>query len=191
MKNRKPLRFYLFTCICLFILCSKLLGAEADNEDQIRYPSQQETLSFLKKKLPLALNVLEQIKNKEGDEHHDEVMHDFQNKLSDYLAIKENDGMEAAKLYLSGLSIDLRMDVLLHHYHEGTKTGEERKKLNTQIRNLLRERLEYDKQAVKMQLKLIDQERKKLAEELKEMEQFGDEEVEREFSKLLEVPGGG
>ncbi len=64
--------------------------------------------------------------------------------------------MEAAELYLSGLSIDLRMDVLLHHYHVGKKTVEERKKLSNQIRSLLQERLEHDKQAVKMQLKLID-----------------------------------
>ena len=191
MKNQKTLRFYLITCICLFALCSKVLGAEADNEEGIRFPSQQETLSFLKKKLPLAVKVLEQVKKNEGDEQHDEVMHDFRNKLSDYLEIKENDGMEAAELYLSGLSIDLRMDLLLHHYHEGTKTSAEEKKLNTQIRSLLQGRLEHDKQAVKMQLKLIDKERKKLTKELKEMEKFGDEEIELEFRGLLEVQGGG
>ena len=92
-------------------------------------------------------------------------------------------------MYLSGLSIDLRMDVLLHHYHEDTKNSEERKKLNIQIRSLLQERLEHDKQAVKMQLKLIDKERKKLTEELKEMEKYGDEEIELEFRELLEVQG--
>lgn len=191
MKNLKTLRFYFITCICLFTLCSKLLGAEADNEDQIQFPSQQETLSFLKKKLPLAIKVIEQIKNNEGDHQHDEVMHDFRNKLSDYLAIKENDGLEAAELYLTGLSIDLRMDVLIHHYHEGTKTGEERKKLKTKIRSLLQDRLEHDKQAVKMQLKLIEKERKKLTKELQEMEKFGDEEIELEFKALLEEQEGG
>ena len=190
MKNRKPLRFYLIAYICLFALCAKVLGAEAVNEDQIQFPSQQETLSFLKKKLPLAVKVLKQVKNNEGDEQHEEVMHDFRNKLSDYLEIKEHDGLEAAELYLTGLSIDLRMDVLLHHYHEGTKMSEERKKLNNQIRSLLQDRLEHDKQAVKMQLKLIDKERKKLTEELKEMEKFGDEEIELEFRELLEVQGG-
>lgn len=189
MKNCKHLRFYLITCICLIALCSKVLGAEADNEDQIRFPSQQETLSFLKKKLPLAVKALEQVKKNEGDEQHDEVMFDFRNKLSDYFELKENDGLEAAELYLSGLSIDLRMDVLLHHYHEDTKNSEERKKLNIQIRSLLQERLEHDKQAVKMQLKLIDKERKKLTEELKEMEKYGDEEIELEFRELLEVQG--
>lgn len=191
MKTWKSLRFYFITSICLFTLCSKLLCAEADNEGQIRFPSQQETLSFLNKKLPLALRVLEQVKKNEGDEQHNEVMYDFQDKLSDYLAIKENDGLEAAELYLSGLSIDLRMDVLLHHYHVGKKTVEERKKLSNQIRSLLQERLEHDKQAVKMQLKLLDKERKKLTEELKEMEKFGDKEIELESRELLEVQGAG
>lgn len=185
------MRFYLITFSCIFAFCIKVLGAEADNEDQIQFPNQQETLSFLKKKLPLAVKILEQVKNNEGDEQHDEVMHDFRNKLSDYLAIKENDGLEAAELYLTGLSIDLRMDVLLHHYYEGTKTSEERKRLSGQIRNLLQERLEHDKQAVKMQLKLIDKERKKLTKELQEMEKFGDEEIELEFRELLKVQGGG
>ncbi|MDC0325225.1 hypothetical protein OAM01_00540 [bacterium] len=185
------MQFYLITYACLFALCGKVLCAEADNEDQIQIPSQQETLSFLKIKLPLAVKVLEQVKNNEGDEQHDEVMHDFRNKLSDYLAIKENEGLEAADLYLTGLSIDLRMDVLLHHYHEGTKTSKERKKLKTQIRSLLLDRLEHDKQAVKMQLKLIEKERKKLTEELQEMEKYGDEEIELEFRELLEVQGEG
>ncbi|MEL0118790.1 MAG: hypothetical protein VXB01_07600, partial [Opitutae bacterium] len=105
MKTWKPLRFYFITWICFLTLCSKLLGAEADNEDQIRFPSQQETLSFLNKKLPLALRVLERVKKNEGDEQHDAVMYDFRDKLSDFLAIKENDGLEAAELYLSALSI--------------------------------------------------------------------------------------
>ena len=68
MKNCKQLRLFLITCICLIALCSKVLGAEADNEDQILFPSQQETLSFLKKKLPLAVKALEQVKKNEGDE---------------------------------------------------------------------------------------------------------------------------
>ena len=40
-----------------------------------------------------------------------------------------------------------------------------------------------------MQLKLIDKERKKLTDELKEMEKYGDEEIELEFRELLEVQG--
>jgi len=190
MKNRNPLRFYFITCICLFALCNEVIGAESDNEDPIQSPSQQDALSFLKKKIPLTVQILEQVKNNEDDEQYDEVIDDFRNKFSDFLEIKEHDGLEAAELYLSGLSIDLRMDVLLHHYHEGTKPSEERKKLNTQIRGLLQERLEHDKQAVKMQLQLIDKERKKLTQELQEMEKFGDAEMELEFRALLEVRGG-
>lgn len=189
MKNWKLLRLYLTKCICLIALCSKVLGDEADNEDQIRFPTRQETLSFLKEKLPLAVKALEQVKKNEGDEQHDEVMYDFRNKLSDYFELKENEGLEAAELYLSGLSIDLRMDILLHHYHESTNNIEEQKKLNIQIRSLLQERLEHDKQAVKMQLKLIDKERRKLTEELKEMEKYGDEEIKLEFRELLEEQG--
>ena len=184
------MRFYFITCICLFALCNEVIGAEADNEDPIQFPSQQDALSFLKKKIPLTVQILEQVKNNEDDEQYGEVIDDFRNKFSDYLEIKEHDGLEAAELYLSGLSIDLRMDVLLLHYHEGTKPSEERKKLNTQIRGLLQERLEHDKQAVKMQLQLIDKERKKLTQELQEMEKFGDAEIELEYRALLKVRGG-
>ncbi|MDB4651542.1 hypothetical protein OAG06_00825 [Verrucomicrobia bacterium] len=190
MKNRKPLRFYFITCLCLFAISTKVHGAEADSEAPIQFPSQQETLSFLKKKIPITVKILEQVKNNEDDEQYGEVIDDLRNKFSDYLEIKEHDGLEAAELYLSGLSIDLRMDLLLHHYHEGTKPSEERKRLNTQIRSLLQERLEHDKQAVKMQLQLIDKERKKLTQELQEMEKFGDAEIEPEYRALLKVRGG-
>ena len=190
MKICKPLRFWLITCICLIATCGKLFGAEAVNEEQIQFPSRQETLSFLINNLPLAVKTLEKVKENEGGEQHDKVMYDFRNKFSDYFELKENDGLEAAELYLSGLRIDLRMDVLLHQYHEDKKNSEEQKKLNIQIRSLLQERLEHDKQAVKMQIKLIDKERKKLKEELKEMETYGDKEIELEFRKLLEVQGG-
>ena len=189
MKTYKPLRFYLITCISLIALCSKDVGAEADNEEHTRFPSKQETLSFLKKNLPLAVKALEQVKKNESDEQHDEVMYNFQNKLSDYFELKENDGLEAAELYLSGLNIDLRMNLLLYHYHEDAKNSEERKKLIIQIRSLLQERLEHDKQAMKIQLKLIDKERKKLTEELKEMEKYGDKEIEIEFKELMKAQG--
>ena len=42
---------------------------------------------------------------------------------------------------------------------------------------------------MKMQLKLFDKERKKLTEELKEMEKYGNKEIEIEFRELLEVQG--
>ena len=189
MKTCKPLRFYLITCISLIALCSKDVSAEADNEEHTRFPSKQETLSFLKKNLPLAVKALEQVKKNEGGEQHDEVMSDFQNKLSDYFELKENDGLEASKLYLSGLNIDLRMDFLLYHYHEVAKNSERQKNLIIQIRSLLQERLEHDKQAMKMQLKIIDKERKKLTEELKEMEKYGDKEIESAFRELFKVEG--
>ena len=116
-------------------------------------------------------------------------MYNFQNKLSDYFELKENDGLEAAELYLSDLNINLSMNLLLYHYHEDAKNSEERKKLIIQIRSLLQERLEHDKQAMKIQLKLIDKERKKLTEELNEMEKYGDKEIEIEFRELMEVQG--
>jgi hypothetical protein len=43
--------------------------------------------------------------------------------------------------------------------------------------------------AMKIQLKLIDKERKKLTEELKEMEKYGDKEIEIEFRELMKVQG--
>jgi len=79
-------------------------------------------------------------------------MYNFQNKLSGYFELKENDSLEAAKLYLSDLNIDLRMDLLLFHYHEGAKNSEERKKLIIQIRSLLKKRLENVKQEYSLSL---------------------------------------
>ena len=116
-------------------------------------------------------------------------MYNFQNKLSGYFELKENDSLEAAKLYLSDLNIDLRMDLFLFHYHEGAKNSEERKKIIIQIWSLLQERLEHDKQAMKIQLKLIDKERKKLTDEIKVIEKYGDKEIEIEFRELMEVQG--
>ena len=116
-------------------------------------------------------------------------MYNFQNKLSGYFELKENDSLEAAKLYLSDLNIDLRMDLLLFHYHEGAKNSEERKKIIIQIWSLLQERLEHDKQAMKIQLKLIDKERKKLTDEIKVIEKYGDKEIEIEFKELMKAQG--
>ena len=41
-----------------------------------------------------------------------------------------------------------------------------------------------------MQLQLIDKDRKKLTQELQEMEKFGDAEIELEYRALLKVRGG-
>ena len=79
-------------------------------------------------------------------------MYNFQNKLSDYFELKENDGLEAAELYLSDLNINLSMNLLLYHYHEDAKNSEERKKLIIQIRSLLKKRLENVKQKYSLSL---------------------------------------
>ena len=42
---------------------------------------------------------------------------------------------------------------------------------------------------MKIQLKLIDKERKKLTHELKVIEKYGDKEIEIEFRELMEVQG--
>ena len=183
--KRKTWTYILTVCIGMGTYYSNdLICLNADEEER-QIPSRTETIGFLEKRLPLAVRVLEQVKEIEGQEKHDQVLEDLRHHLIEYRAIREADGTKAAEIYFTRIQIDLRLNLMLHQYHVIAKTKEERVELKTQIQSLLREQLEHDKRSIKLEIKLVEKELTELRTELKKLEGFGQKEIAAELKDLL------
>ncbi|MEM1083526.1 MAG: hypothetical protein AAGI48_05350 [Verrucomicrobiota bacterium] len=160
---------------------------EEEDDEEIPFPTQLNTLQFIKEQLPLAVEMLDQVREEEGEEEYQEVLEDFQHRYHDYLMIREGDGQEAASLSLSGARIELRLDAALHDYHHTDLGADEREELVKKVRMLLREQLEQEKRVVTTELKLLERHLEDLRAEKKELEALGEEEIEEELSDILEL----
>ena len=179
-------RAYILTIgLCISVLCVAPLRADDHEDEDFPLANREETLEFLKEKLPLGLKVLETIKLTEGVEEHQNVMEDFQHQYFEYREIAEADGKEAAEMYFTRIHIELRMDVLLHEFHHEAETKEERKAIDKRVRALLQERLDHDKRAIRMEIKFLQKELKLLNDELKDIEKFGQEDIDDKVQRLL------
>jgi hypothetical protein len=162
---------------------------EDDEEDEIPVPSKKETLAFLKKSMPLALELLEKIKEDEGDDEYEEVLEEMQERHFEYLEIRKHDGEKAAGLYLEGNRLELQLDQLLYRYHDVAETDEDREKLRAGIAEVLGAQLEHEKNAMKLELEMVRRHLREVEEELEEIEGLGKEEIEERLADLLEEDG--
>lgn len=185
MKNWKHRAFNLTVSLCVGALCVVTLCADDHEEEETPLADREDTLQFLKQKLPLALKVMDTVKKTEGLEEQQQVMEDFQRQYFEYREIAEVDGKEAAEMFITHISIDLRMDVMLHEFHGVAESKAEREAIEKRVRVLLKERLEHDKRAIRMEIKFLEKELKHLSDELKDIEQFGQEDIDDQVQRLL------
>lgn len=163
-----------------------ILPAVAENEeDEVEYPTSKETLRFLKKQMPLAIEMLDTVKKEEGEQEYEEVLEGFQEQYFEYLEIRQHDGQEAAYLMLAGVRIELRMDQALHTYHNDEVDKEKRAGLVREIEKLVREKLIHNQKSMTMEVKLMEANLKELKAELAELKEIGEEAVKQEVRELL------
>ena len=78
------------------------------------------------------------------------------------------------------------MDKFLHDFHEIATTKQEKIAVRKKLRDLLVEKLKHDKEAVRMEIKLLDEEKRELLEELEELQKIGKDGIEHELNDLLD-----
>ncbi|MEM9080166.1 MAG: hypothetical protein AAGC74_05675 [Verrucomicrobiota bacterium] len=161
---------------------------EEDDEgpDEVTYPSQLETLRFLKEQVPIAVEMLELVKREEGEEFHEEVLEEYRERYFHYLEIRQYDGQEAASLHLAGVRIELRLDQAMHEYWASDEEEpEERAEIGERVQMIVREQLEHEKRLIRMELKLMRAHLQELEQELQIVERMGNREVDERVGELL------
>ena len=197
MKPKQSITFpALLAFTAVFALCCQPMASagevnereeeheeEFEEEEEIPEPTVKETLAFIRKEIPVAIEILEMIREAEGEEEYEEVLEDFREQYYEYLEIKAYDGPEAAKLVLEGAQIDLQLDKALHEYHEGENEAG-RAKLEKSIQGLVRKQWQHAIKVSRMELELIDEHRNEVKAELEELEAM-DEAALKEWADEL------
>jgi hypothetical protein len=157
-----------------------------EEEHEVPFPSKKSTTAFLKKSLPLALELLERVQDEEGEDEYEEVLEQMREMHFEYLEIQEHDGREAAGLYLDGARLELELDHLLDRFHEQAETDRDREKVRKKIANVLRAQLERERKVMKLEVEMLKKHLREVKEELKEIEGLGDETIEERLNDLLD-----
>lgn len=156
-----------------------------DEGEEVQMPTRKETLQFLSRHVPLAVEMLEQVKEEEEAEDYEEVLEELREQHHEYLEILHLDGQETATLYLEGVKIELRMDHALHTFHDDDLEKKQRAKLREQVEALVREQYAHDRKVIAMEIKLMEENLKALKAELVEFENIGEDTIKKETAELL------
>ncbi|MEM9161138.1 MAG: hypothetical protein AAGB46_18995 [Verrucomicrobiota bacterium] len=184
MKRRPPWTFLVSLWILIAHIGSAITLAE-DEDEELPFPSQLETIRFLERDLPIAIDVLEIVKREEGERPYERVLESYQEVYFEFQEIRRYEGRGAAALFLERHRLETRIDKLLHDYFEVAETDEERQALKAEIRDLVKQQLEHDKRSVELQIRFLDRERKTLTQELEELKDVGQEEIDERVEDLL------
>ena len=160
-----------------------------EDEEEVPFPTKEQTLAFLKEKVPVAVVILDLVRDEEGEEGYAEILEDFREQYHEYLEIERFDGPEAAGLSLEGARIELQLDEALHRYHEVAETDEDRAVQEARVRELVGQQLAHAKRAVEMELNLLREHQAAVEAELQELNAIGEEELNAEVAELLELDG--
>lgn len=173
----------------LLILLLGLLPcfAEEDHEEEPKFEfTDEEVQVFLKKELPVALELLEIIREQEGEEEHEEVFERAREEVHEYHSLKHYDGAKVANQFLNMVRSDLELEKLLFEFWDRDYEGEERQEMRKRIRAKLTEQQELRKKSLRMEIELMEREVRELKDELEEMEKSGNEVIEEELGELFD-----
>lgn len=158
---------------------------EDEFEVEVSEPTQEESLYFMRKEIPVAIEILELVRETEGDEAYEQVLEDFREQYFEYLEIKAYDGPEAAALVLEGANLDLQVDKALHEYHE-SENEVERAELRQAMQGLIGKQWQHAIKVSRKELELIEKHRSEVEAELKELEAMDDKALKQWAAKLIE-----
>ncbi len=168
--------------------------AEDDDEDwedaeEAEYEpdlSAEDTLIFCRRKLPIAITLMEQVRQEEGEESYQEVLERAQEEANEYHLLLHHDGQQVADLFLKGIRLALEIDQLTHQYFESVDDDKSSTAIKAQLKSKVKEQLEHEKQSILMEIKLMTDDLEGLKAELKEIEESAGERIEEEMHYLLE-----
>jgi len=179
----KSLRFFLFLSTLTFLPLS--LHADEEEEEELQLPSKEETLAFCKKHIPIAIKLLEHVREEEGEEDYNHVLNEAAEHVLSYHEILEDDGKKFADLFLKELSLGLEVDMLVHQYHEVDKSFEDQAKTKDKLEKTVGKLMDLRLELTKAELDAIQEEEEHLRSEIKELTNDREARIQEELRKLI------
>ena len=165
-----------------FVVVLSAFGSLLHAEEE--RPTVEHVLDFLKEKMPESMDLLERVKEEEGEEGYAEVVESAADLLMEYLEIKREGGVEAAEKFLKEERAGVRMEFLVEAWHEaGDEAG--KREIRKEIGRLIGEQIDREIEHGHRELEKLKEEVEEIEEELAEMQESREGIIAEELSEIL------
>jgi poly(3-hydroxybutyrate) depolymerase len=173
-----PLIYSLLAAAMAFAAFCPRLQAEEDR------PSVEHVLDFLREKMPGSTELLERVRNEEGDEGYAEVLENAGDLLMEYLEIKHEGGEEEAEAFLEEERGRVRMEALVEAWHEADEEAA-KKGIEKEIARIIGVQIDRELAHGRRELEVLEAEVEKFVEELAEIEENRETIIDEELAVIL------
>ena len=164
--------------VVVFSAFGSLLHAEEER------PTVEHVLDFLKEKMPESMDLLERVKEEEGEEGYAEVVESAADLLMEYLEIKREEGAEAAENFLDEERTGVRMESLVEAWHEADDEAGKRE-IRKEIGKLIGAQIDREIEYGHRELEKLKGEVEEIEEELAEMKESREGIIAEELREIL------
>lgn len=164
--------------VVVFSTFGSLLHAEEER------PTVEHVLDFLKEKMPESMDLLERVKEEEGEEGYAEVVESAADLLMEYLEIKREEGAEAAENFLDEERTGVRMESLVEAWHEADDEAGKRE-IRKEIGKLIGAQIDREIEYGHRELEKLKGEVEEIEEELAEMKESREGIIAEELREIL------
>ena len=164
--------------VVVFSAFGSLLHAEEER------PTVEHVLDFLKEKMPESLDLLERVKEEEGEEGYAEVVESAADLLMEYLQIKREEGAEAAENFLDEERTGVHMESLVEAWHEADDEAGKRE-IRKGIGKLIGAQIDREIEYGHRELEKLKGEVEEIEEELAEMKESREGIIAEELREIL------
>ena len=165
-----------------FVVVLSAFGSPLHAEEE--RPTVEHVLDFLKEKMPESLDLLERVKEEEGEEGYAEVVESAADLLMEYLEIKREEGAEAAENFLDEERTGVHMESLVEAWHEADDEAGKRE-IRKEIGKLIGAQIDREIDRGHRELKKLKEEVEEIGEELAEMKESREEIIAEELREIL------
>jgi len=165
-----------------FVVVLSAFGSPLHAEEE--RPTVEHVLDFLKEKMPESLDLLERVREEEGEEGYAEVVESAADLLMEYLQIKREEGAEAAENFLDEERAGVHMESLVEAWHEADDEAGKRE-IRKEIGKLIGAQIDREIEHGHRELKKLKEEVEEIGEELAEMKESREEIIVEELREIL------
>ena len=172
------INFLMIAFVVVLSAFGPLLNAEEER------PTVEHILDFLKEKMPESMDLLERVREEEGEEGYAEVVESAADLLMEYLEIKREEGVEAAENFLDEERTGVRMESLVEAWHEADAEARKRE-IRKEIGKLIGAQIDREIEHGHRKLKRRKEEVEEIEEELAEMKENRERIIAEELREIL------
>ena len=168
----------MITFVVVLSAFGSLLHAEEER------PTVEHVLDFLKEKMPESMDLLERVKEEEGEEGYAEVVESAADLLMEYLEIKREEGAEAAENFLDEERTRVRMESLVEGWYDADDEAGKRE-IRKEIGKLVGAQIDREIEYGHRELEELKKEVEEIEEELAEMQESRERIIAEELREIL------